>query len=440
MPIFTFANTDPRTSVRDKLINKLSPVIDVKADFLAVGDGVADDTTKIQNALDAAYGTSGSPHGGAYDTGGAGVFLNRPVYFPPGYYKITSPLTLRSVKGAHIFGSGRFTTKIENTAGGSVFVTNGCEYSVFEAMMLNTSSTGVCFDLDWDNTGSGAALQSNTFREMYFDGGAFGLRIGNTGFMGSETTALNCFFANHTTAGIATKNGNALQETVIGGNIAGCAIGIWVGSGSVPVIHGVGFQNNSTFDIQIDNSSGDAYSIKGNRTESPNFAFIRNGASAHLAGNSQISSTAGTFAFIEGSPSASAGSGTLSIDNCWSRNGIIGGGAASTLYIRGNPAIRRPIAISGAANNGSGLIRLTVSSTAAWLTGQTHWVSGIVGSGNVAAANNNNFTVTVIDGTHIDLQGTTFSGSYTSGGVVDGATFGNPAYLGSFNGVVAQNI
>jgi hypothetical protein len=53
------------------------------------------------------------------------------VFFPPGYYKTTSPLMLKSVMGAHIFGASRFTTTIQNVAGGSgIFVTNGCASTV----------------------------------------------------------------------------------------------------------------------------------------------------------------------------------------------------------------------------------------------------------------------------------------------------------------------
>lgn len=75
------------------------------------------------------------------------------------------------------------------------------------------------------------------------------------------------------------------------------------------------------------------------------------------------------------------------------------------------------ISVSGAANNGSGLIRLTVSSTSGWATGDYKSVSAV---GGVSAATGH-WTITVIDGTHIDLQGSTFSGTYTSGGIVGGS-------------------
>ena len=301
--------------------DRLAEVVNVK-DFGALGDGTTDDTAAIQAALNAAYGSSGSPHGAT------AAIANRPVFFPNGTYKITSPLHLTNVRGAHIYGGGRFTTTIQNTNNGSVFVTNGCEYSRFERLNLAASGTGVCFDLDWNNTGS-TALQSNTFSDIFFQYGAYGLRIGQTGYMGSETLIMNCYFIAHSVAGIATRNYNALQQTVIGGNIAQCAIGIWVFSGSVPTIHGVGFQGQTDTDIAVDNSASDVYSINGCRTESMNFGRFHSGPGVHMSGCTQTNSSAGIFAFIEaGTP------GSLMVDGCHSVNGtIIGNGS---LYIRGS--------------------------------------------------------------------------------------------------------
>lgn len=61
-------------------------------------------------------------------------------------------------------------------------------------------------------------------------------------------------------------------------------------------------------------------------------------------------------------------------------------------------------------------VRLTVSSTTGMTTGDVRVVSGIVGTTEA----NGTWTITVIDATHIDLQGTTFANLYTSGGIVLG--------------------
>lgn len=72
--------------------------------------------------------------------------------------------------------------------------------------------------------------------------------------------------------------------------------------------------------------------------------------------------------------------------------------------------------VSGAADNGSGLVRLTVSSTSGWTTGDYKSVSGVGGTTEA----NGDWTVTVVDGTHIDLQGSAFANTYSSGGIVGG--------------------
>lgn len=74
------------------------------------------------------------------------------------------------------------------------------------------------------------------------------------------------------------------------------------------------------------------------------------------------------------------------------------------------------LTITNATNNGSGLIRITVADTSTLTTGDVKTISSV---GGVTAANGT-WTITVISGTTFDLQGSTFSGTYTSGGVVAG--------------------
>jgi hypothetical protein len=69
--------------------------------------------------------------------------------------------------------------------------------------------------------------------------------------------------------------------------------------------------------------------------------------------------------------------------------------------------------VTGAANNGSGAIRLTVASHGL-LTAMRMEVRGVGGVTNA----NGHWTITVIDANNFDLQGSTFAGTYTSGGSV----------------------
>lgn len=73
--------------------------------------------------------------------------------------------------------------------------------------------------------------------------------------------------------------------------------------------------------------------------------------------------------------------------------------------------------ISGAADNGSGLVRLTVTSTSGWTTGDYKTVASVGGTTEA----NGTWAITVINGTTIDLQGSTFANAYTSGGYVAGS-------------------
>lgn len=68
--------------------------------------------------------------------------------------------------------------------------------------------------------------------------------------------------------------------------------------------------------------------------------------------------------------------------------------------------------ITNLTNNGSGLIRVTVGSTANYTTGQTKIIDNVGGS--VPA--NGSWTITLISATQFDLQGSTFSGTYSGGG------------------------
>jgi len=82
-----------------------------------------------------------------------------------------------------------------------------------------------------------------------------------------------------------------------------------------------------------------------------------------------------------------------------------------------------PFAITGCANNGSGLVRITTAATP-WVTGNKVNVLGVLGTTEA----NGSWTVTVISSTTADLQGSTFTNTYISGG---SAFQGNPVTIGS---------
>lgn len=72
--------------------------------------------------------------------------------------------------------------------------------------------------------------------------------------------------------------------------------------------------------------------------------------------------------------------------------------------------------VTDAVDNGSGEIRLEVDTTG-WTTGDYKSVSGVGGTTEA----NGHWFVTVVDGTHADLDGSVFANAYTSGGIVGGS-------------------
>jgi hypothetical protein len=70
--------------------------------------------------------------------------------------------------------------------------------------------------------------------------------------------------------------------------------------------------------------------------------------------------------------------------------------------------------VTGAVNNGSGLIRLTVTAHTL-ATGDVVPVQNVGGVPNATGL----FTVTSVDANHVDLQNSVFAGTYTSGGTIN---------------------
>ncbi len=73
-------------------------------------------------------------------------------------------------------------------------------------------------------------------------------------------------------------------------------------------------------------------------------------------------------------------------------------------YEGGSDSSRADLVPTAYANNGAGLVRVTCNSTAAYSTGAVFDIAGTTGSVYVGG-----WLVTIIDGTHVDLQGSTFT-------------------------------
>lgn len=87
------------------------------------------------------------------------------------------------------------------------------------------------------------------------------------------------------------------------------------------------------------------------------------------------------------------------------------GNEKTTILIPTTPAA---LNVTNAANNGSGAIRLTISSTSTLSTNQEIVVANVGGTTEA----NGSWVITVVTSTTLDLVGSTFTNAYTTGGTV----------------------
>lgn len=165
------------------------------APYSADNTGATDASGDIQDAIDAAFGTSGSPHGAT------NCHLNKPLYFPAGIYRIDTPLDFTQVCGGWIFGDGRDSTSItfDNTTGG--FQIDGMSGTLIENLRVYTNNFAavdntIAIDLDWGGTNPAGAvgLSRNIFSNMAV-AGSTGIRVANSGNEGHGNTFRQCQWA-----------------------------------------------------------------------------------------------------------------------------------------------------------------------------------------------------------------------------------------------------
>jgi hypothetical protein len=245
--------------------DRLADVVNVK-EYGATGNGSTDDAAAIQSAFDAAFGTAGSPHG-------TSSTLNKAVFFPNGSYLVSTPIVMTRVLGGRIYGAGQQAVTIigsnVSTGHNAVFKTNGCQDCSFEHLGFTVAgganSTDVCFDLDWDGTGS-VSLNGNQFTDCSFSGGSYGCRIGFSGNDGASNQFYSCTFSSTNNAGLCAYGANAIGNCAYGGGSSNnVGAGYWSKSGQIAYVSNLGTSDNFP-DILLD--SAFPFMVKCCRSES----------------------------------------------------------------------------------------------------------------------------------------------------------------------------
>jgi len=116
-------------------------------------------------------------------------------------------------------------------------------------------------------------------------------------------------------------------------------------------------------------------------------------------------------ALIAADVSAASALGVITI----SQGGFIGNGTSLSSV---TAATDLTMTVTGAASGTGGVVRMAVNSSSSAITGDQVQVAGVLGTTEA----NGVFPVTVIDATHIELQGSAFVHAWTSGGTVTDIT------------------
>ncbi len=250
----------------------------VKKDYHATGDGVKDDTNALQQALNDL----------AQD--------HRPkvLYLPAGTYRITQTLVMTSHLNVSVVGQNPSSTTIkwDGPQDGIMLHLNGVRYSRLLRLTFDGNRGAlIAVDQSWDgnvpNFDSGNEYADITFQDL-----GYGIQAGALGHGAAESAVLRCQFIRCSTAGIITKNFNALDWFVWYSTFNNCKVGVTnhPGSGNFHVFNSI-FIGSTSADVEVGNA--EFFSLRNNFSLNSKAFFIanfvgQNGSPTTIQGNTII--------------------------------------------------------------------------------------------------------------------------------------------------------
>src|SRR5437667_7814340 len=256
---FFGASESPQLTPGEEFAGPFPSWANVKAEYGAMADGRADDTSAIQRGLDELGKPGRSPV----------------LFLPAGTSRNAKMLVLTSRISISIVGEDPATTVLvwNGEPGGTMMWLNGIAYSRFARLTLDgRRRASVAVDQSWD-MGQPHFDTGNSYSEDRFIDVEYGIHGGFKGGGFAETSIRRSQFLRNTKAGVALGNFNALDIWIWESLFEDCYTGVTntPGAGNFHVYNSV-FRRSAHADMAIGNTGG--FSARGNYSVNSKAFFI----------------------------------------------------------------------------------------------------------------------------------------------------------------------